>query len=114
MWRRLRRVQLSVPRRLPTASCRCSGRHRASGFVEEADRMERGEGAASLSDRLLDEICLIGPIEKRLADYRAAGVDMPILMAPIGVDGARAVINAFQRPTDAALPQAAVARNQGG
>jgi hypothetical protein len=66
--------------------------------------MEKGEGAASLSDRLLDEICLIGPTERcqrRLADYRAAVVDMPILMPPLGVDGARAVINAFRRLVEA-------------
>jgi alkanesulfonate monooxygenase SsuD/methylene tetrahydromethanopterin reductase-like flavin-dependent oxidoreductase (luciferase family) len=85
---------------------------RASGFVAEAERMERGEGAAALSDQLLDEICLIGPIERcqqRLADYRAAGVDLPILMPPLGVDGARTVIKAFQRPTATAASTERVA-----
>jgi|SRR4051812_28139651 len=73
---------------------------RASGYVEEADQMEQGVGAASLSDRLLDDICLLGPIDRcrdRLDAFRAAGVGLPILMAPIGVDGARSVIQAFQR-----------------
>ena len=60
--------------------------------------MENGVGPSSLSDALLDSICLLGPIERcqrRLAEYRAAGVDVPILMPPLGVGGARAVIEAF-------------------
>jgi alkanesulfonate monooxygenase SsuD/methylene tetrahydromethanopterin reductase-like flavin-dependent oxidoreductase (luciferase family) len=73
---------------------------RTSGFAEEADQMEQGAGAASLTDRLLDAICLIGPLERckeRLDAFRAAGVTLPILMAPIGVAGARSVIQAFRR-----------------
>jgi alkanesulfonate monooxygenase SsuD/methylene tetrahydromethanopterin reductase-like flavin-dependent oxidoreductase (luciferase family) len=73
---------------------------RASGFTTEADQMEQGAGAASLSDNLLDAICLIGTVqrcEERLAEFRAAGVDLPLLMPPIGVAGARAVIEAFSR-----------------
>jgi alkanesulfonate monooxygenase SsuD/methylene tetrahydromethanopterin reductase-like flavin-dependent oxidoreductase (luciferase family) len=71
---------------------------RASGFTVEAERMEQGAGADSLSDELLDSICLIGPLNRcmqRLAEYREAGVDLPILMAPLGVAGAREVIAAF-------------------
>ena len=62
--------------------------------------MERGEGMAGLSDRLLDAVCLFGPPERcreRLAAYREAGVGLPILYPPIGVDGAREVIRAFRR-----------------
>ena len=73
---------------------------RASGFAEEAALMEQGQGMAGLSDRLLDAICLLGPLERcreRLAEYRAAGLDLPILYPPIGVDGAREVIRAFRR-----------------
>jgi 5,10-methylenetetrahydromethanopterin reductase len=73
---------------------------RASGFAEEAALMEQGQGMAGLSDRLLDAICLLGPVERcreRLAEYRGAGVDLPILYPPIGVDGARQVIKAFRR-----------------
>lgn len=73
---------------------------RASGFAAEADRMEQGAGAASLTDRLLEAVCLLGPVDRcreRLAAFRAAGVGLPILMPPIGVDGARAVIGAFRR-----------------
>jgi alkanesulfonate monooxygenase SsuD/methylene tetrahydromethanopterin reductase-like flavin-dependent oxidoreductase (luciferase family) len=73
---------------------------RASGFAEEAARAEAGAGGGSLSDRLLDAICLIGPISRcreQLAAFRAAGVDLPILSPPIGVDGAREVIRAFRR-----------------
>jgi alkanesulfonate monooxygenase SsuD/methylene tetrahydromethanopterin reductase-like flavin-dependent oxidoreductase (luciferase family) len=73
---------------------------RASGFTAEADRMEKGEGVAALTDELLDSCCLIGPIERcqaRLDAYRAAGVAMPILYPPIGPDAARDVIQAFRR-----------------
>jgi alkanesulfonate monooxygenase SsuD/methylene tetrahydromethanopterin reductase-like flavin-dependent oxidoreductase (luciferase family) len=73
---------------------------RASGFAEEAAQAEAGAGGASLSDRLLDAVCLIGPTSRcrdQLAAFRAAGVDLPILSPPIGVDGARQVIRAFRR-----------------
>ena len=73
---------------------------RDMGFPDEADRMERGEGMTGLSDRLLDAICVIGSRERcqeQLAAFRAAGVDLPILYPPIGVDGARQVIQTFQR-----------------
>lgn len=73
---------------------------RASGFAAEADQMERGAGGAALSDRLLDAICLLGPVarcKEQLAAFRAAGVDLPILVPPIGVVGARMVIQAFRQ-----------------
>jgi len=73
---------------------------RASGFVEEAAKAEQGAGGDSLSDRMLDAICLIGPISRcreQLATFRAAGVDLPILSPPIGVEGAREVIKAFRQ-----------------
>lgn len=80
---------------------------RASGFAVEADAMEQGLGLASLSGELLDSFCLIGPIERcqeRLAAFRAAGVDLPILNPPIGPGGARNVIQAFRRePTSESL-----------
>lgn len=73
---------------------------RASGFVAEAAQMEKGVGGASLSDSLLDAVCLSGTISRcreQLAAFRAAGVDLPILVPPIGIQGARAVIKAFRR-----------------
>jgi alkanesulfonate monooxygenase SsuD/methylene tetrahydromethanopterin reductase-like flavin-dependent oxidoreductase (luciferase family) len=73
---------------------------RISGFTEEAERAEQGAGGASLSDQFLDAVCLIGSVEhcrERLATLRAAGVDLPILMPPVGVDGARAVMKAFRQ-----------------
>jgi len=73
---------------------------RASGFGPEADQMEKGGGGATLSDRLLDAICLIGPLSRcreQLAAFRAAGTDLPILMPPYDVDGARAAIKTFRR-----------------
>jgi alkanesulfonate monooxygenase SsuD/methylene tetrahydromethanopterin reductase-like flavin-dependent oxidoreductase (luciferase family) len=73
---------------------------RVSGFTAEAGKAEQGAGADSLSDRFLDAVCLIGSVERcreRLAAFSAAGVDLPILLPPIGVDGSRAVINAFRQ-----------------
>jgi len=73
---------------------------RASGFGPEADQMEKGVGGASLSDRILDAVALTGPLTRcreQLGAFRSAGVDLPILVAPIGVDGARGVIKAFRR-----------------
>jgi len=73
---------------------------RASGFGPEADQMEKGGGGAALSDRLLDAVCLLGPLARcreQLAAFRSAGVDLPILVPPIGIDGARAVMRAFRR-----------------
>ncbi len=73
---------------------------RASGFGPEADQMEKGVGGPALSDRILDAVCLTGPLmrcREQLAAFRSAGVDLPILVAPIGVDGARGVIKALRR-----------------
>jgi 5,10-methylenetetrahydromethanopterin reductase len=73
---------------------------RASGFMAEADKAEQGVGGEALSDRLLDAICLIGPVERcrdRLAEYRDAGVDLPILWPAFGVDSAREVIATFRQ-----------------
>jgi alkanesulfonate monooxygenase SsuD/methylene tetrahydromethanopterin reductase-like flavin-dependent oxidoreductase (luciferase family) len=73
---------------------------RAAGFAEEAVKAEQGGGPAALSDRLLDAVCLIGPVarcQERLQTFRTAGLDLPILVSPIGVEGARAVIAAFRR-----------------
>jgi alkanesulfonate monooxygenase SsuD/methylene tetrahydromethanopterin reductase-like flavin-dependent oxidoreductase (luciferase family) len=72
---------------------------RASGFVAEAENAEQGGGADALSDRLLDAVCLIGPVSRcreRLAEFTAAGMDTPILLPPVGVEAARAVIKAFK------------------
>src|SRR5438094_7958692 len=73
---------------------------RASGFAEEAAQMEKGAGGGALSDRLLDAVCLSGPMARcreQLAAVRAAGTDLPILVPPIGIEGTRAVIKAFRR-----------------
>jgi len=73
---------------------------RASGFGEEADKAEQSAGGAALSDRVLDAICLIGPVARcreRLAAYREAGLDLPILWPAMGVDSAREVIAAFRQ-----------------
>ena len=72
---------------------------RASGLAEEAARAEQGAGGDSLSDRMLDAICLIRPIlrcREQLAAFRVAGVDLPVLSLPIGVEGAREVIRALR------------------
>ena len=73
---------------------------RASGFAAEAAEMEKGVGGSALSDRLLDAVCLLGPMARcreQLAAFRDAGVGLPILVPPIGVEGARTVIKAFRR-----------------
>jgi len=73
---------------------------RASGFGPEADQMEKASEGHSLSDRILDAVCLTGPLARcreQLAAFRSAGVDLPILVAPIGVDRPRGVIKAFRR-----------------
>src|SRR3989442_14994057 len=60
--------------------------------------MEKGVGGSALSDRLLDAVCLLGPMARcreQLAAFRDAGVGLPILVPPIGVEGARTVIKAF-------------------
>jgi alkanesulfonate monooxygenase SsuD/methylene tetrahydromethanopterin reductase-like flavin-dependent oxidoreductase (luciferase family) len=83
---------------------------RESGFVAESDRMEQGAGPAALSDALLDSFCLIGPVsrcEERLAAYREAGVDLPILNPAVGPGAALDVIRAFARRGATSSPRAA-------
>lgn len=53
---------------------------------------------------------LIGPVSRcreRIAAYRQAGVDLPILNPPIGPDAALGVIRAFARDADASGPVSA-------
>ena len=71
---------------------------RESGFAAEADAMAEGAGPPALSDALLDSFCLIGPLPRcreRLAEYREAGVGLPILNPPVGPDAALATIRVF-------------------
>ena len=73
---------------------------RASGFAAEADLAEQGGAEAALSDRVLDAICLMGPLSRcrqRLAEYRDAGVDLPILWPAVDVESARATVQAFRQ-----------------
>ena len=73
---------------------------RVSGFAAEAAQMEQGGSAMALTDRLLDATCLLGPVARcreQLATFRAAGVALPILMPPMGVEEVRTVIQAFRR-----------------
>ena len=58
------------------------------------------QGGEALSDRLLDAICLLGPVSRcreRLVEYGEAGLDLPILWPAIGVESARDVIAAFRQ-----------------
>ena len=77
---------------------------RESGYEEEAARIkaafERGDQKAlrdGITDAVIDEFCIVGPPERcreRLAAFREAGVDMPILMidpTPAGADYQEAV-----------------------
>jgi alkanesulfonate monooxygenase SsuD/methylene tetrahydromethanopterin reductase-like flavin-dependent oxidoreductase (luciferase family) len=73
---------------------------RAMGYTDEAALMERGVGQDALSDRLLDAVRLLGPVTRcweQLEACRTAGVDIPLLMPPMGVEAARTVIQAFRR-----------------
>jgi alkanesulfonate monooxygenase SsuD/methylene tetrahydromethanopterin reductase-like flavin-dependent oxidoreductase (luciferase family) len=73
---------------------------RAQGFAAEAAKAEQGDPKGAWSDRLLDALCLVGPLghcRERLAAYREAGVGLPILYPSIGVEAARATINAFRQ-----------------
>ena len=73
---------------------------RLQGFAAEATRAEQGDAAGAWSERLLDALCLIGPLghcRERLAAYREAGVGLPILYPPIGVEAARATIKTFRQ-----------------
>lgn len=71
---------------------------RASGFVTEAEKAEAGLGGDALSDDFLEAICLLGPMgrcRERLAEYREAGVDLPIIWPALGLEGACEAIRAF-------------------
>jgi len=62
---------------------------RRSGFVQETDAVaealdhgDRARIAAAISDRLMDEVCLVGPLsrcQEKLAAFREAGLTYPIL-----------------------------------
>ena len=73
---------------------------RAMGYADEAALMERGVGQKALTDRLLDAVCLLGPVTRcreQIEAFRTAGVDLPILMPPMGAEAASMVIQAFRR-----------------
>jgi alkanesulfonate monooxygenase SsuD/methylene tetrahydromethanopterin reductase-like flavin-dependent oxidoreductase (luciferase family) len=73
---------------------------RLCGFVDEAEAAEQGNVERALSDRLLEALCLMGPISKcreQLHSFRSAGVDLPILYPAIGVEAARETITAFRQ-----------------
>jgi len=73
---------------------------RLAGFQDEADKAERGATVDAISNRLLDAFCLVGPRERcleRLAAFREAGVDLPILYSPIDMQAAQAVVKAFRQ-----------------
>ena len=72
---------------------------RVSGFEQEATMAEAGGGQASLSDRFLDAVCLIGPLSRcreRLAAFTEAGLDLPILMPAVDLSGVRTTIEAVR------------------
>jgi 5,10-methylenetetrahydromethanopterin reductase len=73
---------------------------RMAGLEQEADLMEQGDGLAGFSDRLIDWACLIGTVEQckeRLAEYRDAGIELPILYPGVGVEAAIETIRAFRQ-----------------
>lgn len=82
---------------------------RRSGFTAEVDgvtqaltRGDQKSAVASVSDRMLDAVCLVGPrtrCQEQLATFRGAGVDYPLLgPQPVQEEfpiAARRVIEAF-------------------
>ncbi len=82
---------------------------RRSGFAQEMDDVEKALElddqagvASSLSDNLLDAVCLVGPVsrcQEHLAGFREAGIDYPIIAPqPVGEDAltaGRRLIGAF-------------------
>lgn len=82
---------------------------RESGYEEEAARIkaafERGDQKAlreGITDAVIDEFCIVGPPERcreRLAAFREAGADLPVLMidpTPAGADYREAVESALK------------------
>jgi 5,10-methylenetetrahydromethanopterin reductase len=71
---------------------------RASGFREEAARMEQRAGPRR--PQRPPAGCRLparARCREQLTAFRAAGVDLPILLPPVGVEPARAVIRTFRR-----------------
>lgn len=74
-----------------------------SGFEEEAASLLKDDGSGFVSEKMADELCLIGPpsrCRERLAAFREAGIQMPILNpAPVGnqtsADAVRVGIKTF-------------------
>ena len=74
-----------------------------SGFEEEAASLLKGDGSGFVSDKMADELCLIGPparCRERLAAFQEAGIQMPIFNpSPVGSesygDAVRNAIEAF-------------------
>ena len=73
---------------------------RRYGYEDAAVRIQdhflagrRSEAAAAVPDRLVDEVCLVGPvgrIAERIAAYREAGVTTLIVSPPVNEEGNRA------------------------
>ena len=59
-----------------------------SGFEAEAASLLKGDGTGFVSEKMADELCVIGPPARcrgQLASFREAGIQMPILNpAPVG------------------------------
>ena len=74
-----------------------------SGFEEEAASLLKGDSSGFVSEKMADELCLIGPparCRERLAAFQEAGIQMPIFNpSPVGNesygDAVRNAIEAF-------------------
>ncbi len=72
-----------------------------SGYADEAASLRKGDGSGFVSDRMADELCLIGPparCRERLAAFQEAGIQMPIFTpSPVGGESyGAAVRNAIE------------------
>ena len=74
-----------------------------SGFEDEAASLLKGDGSGFVSEKMADELCLIGPPDRcreRLAAFQEAGIQMPIFNpSPVGGesygDAVRSAIETF-------------------
>ncbi len=72
-----------------------------SGYEDEAASLLAGDGSGFVSDKMADDLCLIGPparCRERLAAFQEAGIQMPIFNpSPVGGESyGEAVRNAIE------------------
>jgi alkanesulfonate monooxygenase SsuD/methylene tetrahydromethanopterin reductase-like flavin-dependent oxidoreductase (luciferase family) len=70
----------------------------SSGFVQEAEALAKGN-AQGVSDRMAEEVSLIGPpsrCREQLAAFREAGIQLPIIV-PVPISGQQTHVQAVRK-----------------